>query len=149
MDKNTNNAPGANQTFTTGVPNNNNNNNGYYNNGYNNYYNNNNNNNGYNNNNYNNNNPYIYSELIRDNGENLLNSLADICKWISIVLYAVGVILSFAKDKEDLGPTVLLFGGLILVFALIFCQMVKVFCNISRKATAIYQLLHERKQGIW
>ena len=83
-------------------------------------------------------------KILEDNGENGLNSVASIFLWIYIIVYAIGTLICFG-EKPELGFVVLISGGLGLLLALISYWTIKVFTNISRKATAIYKLLKERE----
>ena len=86
-----------------------------------------------------------YNSKTEDNGENGLNSIASIFLWIYIIVYAIGTLICFG-EKPELGFVVLISGGLGLLLVLISYWAIKVFTNISRKATAIYKLLEERKE---
>ena len=85
------------------------------------------------------------NKTLEDNGENGLNSVASIFLWIYIIVYAFGILVCFG-EKPELGLIVLTSGGVGLLLVLISYWTIKVFTNISRKATAIYQLLKERKE---
>mgnify|MGYP003293386903 CR=1 FL=1 len=84
-------------------------------------------------------------KILEDNGENRLDFVASIFLWIYIIVYAIGTLVAFENEPKD-GAIVLISGGLGLLLVLISYWTIKVFTNISRKATAIYQLLEEHKK---
>ena len=86
-----------------------------------------------------------YNSKTESNGENGLNIVAAIFLWTYIIVYAIGILVCFG-EKPELGLIVLTSGGVGLLLVLISYWTIKVFTNISRKATAIYQLLKERKE---
>lgn len=84
-------------------------------------------------------------KILEDNGENGLNSVASFFLYTYVIVYILGTLVCLG-EKPEVGVIVLISGGLGLLLVLISYWTIKVFTNISRKATAIYRLLEERKE---
>ena len=89
-------------------------------------------------------------KYLEDNGEDFIMTIAKIELFVSLVgaailLYFVMDIGSglFSLSKGAYFGLILAVAAIVIVAFFIFC-VIKVFVNISRKATAIYQLLDDR-----
>ena len=76
------------------------------------------------------------------NGENGLSTIATI--YLILCAVAFVICLSVTMDKGD--PMLLVCGVFAVVIGLVQYWVVKVFTNISRKATAIYKLLKDKEK---
>ena len=91
----------------------------------------------------------VRKKRLEDNGENFIMIIATIELFISLA--GAAILLYFVIDTGSFALSNGVYWGMILTSAIIaivalfiFC-VIKVFVNISRKATAIYQLLEKRE----
>ena len=76
------------------------------------------------------------------NGEKGLLAIAGICLCLCIIAFLVCIFVAM----EDGEFNMLIYGASVLVLGLVQLWIVKVFTNISRKTTAIYQLLKDKEK---
>lgn len=92
--------------------------------------------------------PKISTE---DNGEKFVMLIAKICLYLSIISAVILLLFTLIKGTGYGGLSVFIYAacliicGLSLVVSFLGYYTVKIFTNISRKTSAIYQILEEKR----
>ena len=81
---------------------------------------------------------------IEDNGEKKLVKVVEIVLWLNIAVCSLATLFCFIYAGID-GLIALLSSAFVILGTFILLWIVRVFTNISNKATAIYQLLKSQK----